>query len=138
MSGYALPSNGEFVTVLNACRDLGGLARAQEVASMAVSRRGANARALVCGSPDRELLSFEWQSQVWIPLFQFDRVTMVLHQGLKEILAVLSRSFGPWEQAMWFTQPNNWLDDKIPAHVLTLNHEAVARAAHANQFIALH
>jgi hypothetical protein len=133
---YALPSNGEFVALLNAYRDLGGLARGQEVASMTVNRCGFSVRALASWILERRLLSFEWQCQIWIPLFQFDRATMVPLTGLAEVLAALSQSFAMWEQAHWFTQANNWLGARTPASVLPVNHEAVAYAARADMLIA--
>jgi hypothetical protein len=134
--GYTLPSNEDFVMLLDAYRDLGGLARAQEVASMTASRCGTTVRTLASWIVDRQGLSFEWQSQIWIPLFQFDRASMALSLGLTEVLAVLSHVFAPWEQALWFARPNDCLGDRIPAHVLVLDHEAVARAAHADQLVA--
>lgn len=127
--GNASPSNGEFVKVLDAYRDLGGLARAQEVASMTVSRCGPDVRTLALWILEGHLLSFEWQSQIWIPLFQFDRATMALHEGLIEVCSVLARTFAPWEQAIWFAQPNQALGDRVPAQVLALDCEAVAMAA---------
>jgi hypothetical protein len=103
---------------------------------MTVSRCGPNVQTLACWIQNRHLLSFEWQSQIWIPLFQFDRATMALRQGLSEVLAMLSRTLEPWEQAIWFAQPNDWLGDRAPAHVLALDPAAVATAARAVQLVA--
>jgi hypothetical protein len=131
-----VPSNEEFVAVLDTYRDLGGLARGQEVASMTVNRCGPNVRALASWILERQLLSFEWQRQIWIPLFQFNRDTMVPHRGLFEVLAALAHTFAPWEQATWFAQANGWLGKRIPASVLPLDYEAVADAARADVLLA--
>jgi hypothetical protein len=131
--GYALPSNGEFVMLLDAYRELGGLARAQEVTRMMASRGGPNGIGLNAMLRARDLLSFEWQSHIWIPLFQFDRSTMALLTGLTDVIVLLSSGLEPWEQALWFSQRNPWLGGQIPAQVLALDHEAVVRAACADE-----
>jgi hypothetical protein len=131
-----MPDNDEFVTLLDANRDFGGIARAQEVASMTMSRCGPDVKTLAAWILDRQLLSFEWQSQIWIPLFQFDRSSMALHPGLGMILSMLTPAYAPWEQALWFTQANAMLGDRIPAHVLPLDHPAVLRAARESPHIA--
>ena len=130
-SGFS-PSNGEFVKVMDACRESGGLARAQEVVSMAVSRCGPDVRTLALWILDRQLLSFEWQSQIWIPLFQFDRATMALHHGMDEVLLTLDCPYCPWQQAMWFSRPHSVLGGGIPAQVIALDCQAVQRAAQAD------
>jgi hypothetical protein len=136
MRNCDLPGNDDFVALLDSNRDFGGIARAHEVANMTVSRCGPDVKALAEWILDRQLLSFEWQSQIWIPLFQFDRSSMALHQGLGMILSMLTPAFAPWEQALWFTQANTTLGGRIPAHVLPLDHPAVLRAARENPHIA--
>lgn len=126
------PTNGDFVNIMDACRDSGGVARAQEVVSMAASRCGPDVRTLALWILDRQLLSFEWQSQVWIPLFQFDRTTMFLHHGLVDVLTALERAHAPWQQAIWFSRPHGVLGGRIPAEVLALDCQAVQRAAQAD------
>ncbi len=42
----------------------------------------------------RQVVSFEWQAQTWLPLFQFDRRDMSIHPEL----------------AHWFARPNSSLE----------------------------
>ena len=123
--------NQHFVNLLNAFRRSGGLARVPEVAAR-FHTYGNDVSPLAGWINQRQVISFEWQSQIWIPLFQFNRATMALHEGLIEVRSALAQAFAPWQQAVWFSQPNHALGDRVPAQVLVLDCEAVAMAARAN------
>lgn len=121
--------DSQFMALLDAYRNTGGLARAQEVFTMCRSRNGADAATLARWIVRRKVISFDWQSKVWVPLFQFDRSTMALRPGLNPILTVLNPILGPQEMAAWFAQPSRWLMDQAPADVFVTDPNAVLKAA---------
>ena len=126
----------QFMSMLDSYRCSGGLARAQEVFTLFKSRHGADPATLARWIVSRRAISFDWQSQVWIPLFQFNRVDMTLQPQITPILNALTPVFSPWELANWFAQPNQWLDHATPAGMLIVDTQAVLRAACADRFIA--
>lgn len=125
----------QFMALLDAYRNTGGLARAQEVFTMYRARHGADVATLARWIVRREVISFDWQSKVWIPLFQFERTTMTLQPGLNCILTVLNPIFHAEEMATWFAQPSRWLLDQAPADMLGTDADAVLKAACTDRFI---
>ena len=125
----------QFMALLGAYRKSGGLARAHEVFTMYRSRHGADVATLARWIVRREVISFDWQSKVWIPLFQFERTTMALQPGLDCVLSVLNPIFDPEEMAAWFAQPSRWLLDQAPAEMLGIDASAVLKAACTDRFI---
>ena len=135
-AAYLRQADTEFVQMLDGFRASGGLARLQEVAQ----------RCERCGGPDiatisaclarREIICFEWQSQFWMPLFQFDLLDMTIRPQLQPIVAELSCIYTSWDLAFWFSQPNPWLADRAPADALVTDLPTVLQAARAGRFIA--
>ena len=142
---------------LPSCPRLGGLAR-QPVPTQARLMTAAFQRSggLVCGNEvagmvqahwdqavstvarwivSRRVLSFVWQSQTLLPLFQFERPAMLLRPGMREVLAELNGVLDDWELARWFAEPNGWLDDEAPADLLARRPAEVLAAARADRFI---
>lgn len=124
-------TDGLFVELLNAYRDSGGLARLDEVMEL---RRG------VCDqdvSPlpkwiiEREVVSFEWQEDHWLPLFQFNRSDMTPSDATQQVVRALNPILGPWALAEWFARPNALLENQAPADALHASFPAVMRAARA-------
>ena len=125
-----------FMGMLDAYRSSGGLARAQEIFTIYRAQNGSDVATLARWIVKREVISFDWQSKVWLPLFQFNRVHMAPHAGLQPVLAILNPVFSPWEIALWFTQPNPWLEGCTPANSLETRTNAVLHAASADCLIA--
>ncbi|OIQ70246.1 hypothetical protein GALL_481410 [mine drainage metagenome] len=126
--------NNLFVDLLNAYRRSGGLARAQEVAAR-FKRQGINdISPLASWLVKREVISIEWQSKIWLPLFQFQPVGMSLRPGLSPVLAELVAVYNDWDVATWFTRPNPWLADALPADSLAVGAAQVLDAARAERF----
>ena len=126
----------QFMALLDAYRNTGGLARAHEVFTMYRSRHGADVETLARWIVRREVISFDWQSKVWVPLFQFDRTTMTLQPGLNCILTVLNPIHGPQEMAAWFAQPSRCLMEQAPVDVFGTDPHAVLKAACTDRVIA--
>jgi hypothetical protein len=93
------------------------------------SHFGSNIATLARWIVQREVICFEWQAKIWLPLFQFNRVDMTLHVGLGPVLKELIAVFKAWELANWFAQPHALLAERTPADTLVLDPVAVLRAA---------
>lgn len=128
------PSDRQFMAMLDSYRGNGGLARAQEVFTMYKAHHGTDATMLARWIVKRDLISFDWQSCVWVPLFQFDRMHMTLQPGLSNILSALRPVFESWEMAIWFARPNHRLSGRTPGDVVCVNAQAVLMAACADRF----
>jgi hypothetical protein len=119
----------QFVAMLDSYRDSGGLARLQEVGALFKHRCGCDLTLLASWIANKKVICFEWQSEMWLPLFQFNRFDMTLQPGLSLILAELSSDFDAWQLAHWFAQPNPWLGNRSPAAMLGPDQAAVLDAS---------
>lgn len=128
--------DNQFVDLLNAFRRSGGLARVPEVAARFQRQDMNDVSPLAGWINKREVISFEWQSKLWMPLFQFNFVGLTLRAGLSSVLAELVGIYDDWELASWFAQPNPWLADLTPADTLTVAAPQVLNAARADRFVA--
>jgi hypothetical protein len=121
--------DSQFVTLLNAFRPSGGLARTPEVAAR-IKNRGEGADCPLAGwLMKRQVICIEWQETLWLPLFQFDATGLALKAGLTAALAELVRDHDDWAVANWFAQPNSWLAQSTPADSLATMAPQVLTAA---------
>lgn len=127
--------NHQFVELLNAFRRSGGLARVPEVAARFQSYNVNDVSPLAAWVNRREVISFEWQSMLWLPLFQFNPVGLTLRAGLSSVLVELAGIYDDWDLANWFAQPNPWLADRAPADMLAVAAPQVLNAARAERFV---
>lgn len=134
--GHQRLDDNQFLEMEQAFSASGGVARSDEL----VQRLGKDveqpisvvARWIV----DRRVVSFVWQSQTWLPMFQFDMSTATLHSGVAEVMEELVSAFDDWDVAMWFVRPNAWLGDSTPVTVIDSDVRAVLDAARVDRFIA--
>lgn len=126
--------NNRFVSLLNACRRSGGLARASEVAARFKRQGQYDLSPLAGWLVRREVISIEWQANLWLPLFQFQPTAMALRPGLSPVLAELVVVYNDWDVATWFTLPNPWLANAAPADALAAGAAQVLDAARAERF----
>ena len=123
--------NEQFVFLLNAFRRSGGLVRASELAARFKRQGMTDVSPLASWLLKRQVISVEWQSKIWLPLFQFSPTGMVLRTGLSSVLAELVVCYDEWGLADWFAQSNVWLADSAPADVLAVAAPQVLIAARA-------
>lgn len=119
-----------------AFRATGGVASSDELvfrlrrhASQPISRL---ARWIV----DRHVIGFEWQGHTLLPLFQFEPDTLTPRAGVTTLIRELVPALSDWEIAVWFAQPNVWLDGQAPADVVLRDVSAVFNAALAERYLA--
>lgn len=124
-------SDSEFVAMLHSYRDSGGLARVKEVVQLFKHRCGCELSLLAGWIAGRKVICFEWQSEMWLPLFQFNPFDMTLKPRFSLILAELGSDCDAWEVAHWFAQPSPWLGNCSPAAMLDLDYASVLNASRA-------
>jgi hypothetical protein len=124
----------QFVAMLRAFRETGGLARGDEVAESLVQRGAGDVSRLARWIVSGDVLGFDWKGELWVPLFQFDLKTMAVRPEVRQVAAELPGDFDTWAQAMWFASPNVWLDEQSPADALGSDLPAVLAAARADRF----
>jgi len=128
-------TNQQFIGMLNAYRPSGGLARAQEVAAKCQSSMGTSTHTLAHWMVKRKVICFEWQSRMWLPLFQFNQRDMTLQEGLGDVLAELVVVLDDWAIANWFTRINPWLADATPADAWAASASEVLNAARSECYV---
>lgn len=119
-------NDGAFMTLLAAYRRTGGIARRGEIAARCSS---AGQSHLACQISDRSVLSFEWQDENWLPVFQFESATSTVKPAMQILMSEFSGSLGGWELAQWFVQPNTLLDREAPLPLLDRQFARVHQAA---------
>ncbi len=126
-----------FAELLNAYRASGGLARLSEVIVMTRGIRGHEAVRMAAWIIERKVVSFEWQADPWLPLFQFKRADMTPWQATQQVVRVLNPVLGPWALAAWFVRPHALLQNRSPADTLHASFPAVMHAARAEPAFAI-
>ncbi len=125
------PNDHQFVAMLDAYRDSGGLAACPELLSLCRRRCGADLTTLARWIVERAVVCFEWQSQTWFPLFQFRAADFAPSVRLRPLLKELSSTCNACEVAHWFVIPNLRLGGRIPVSLLDTDLGAVRCAAQA-------
>ncbi|MBT3067489.1 hypothetical protein [Rhodoferax sp. U11-2br] len=128
-------SDQQFMDMLKAYRHSGGLLRAPDVAARCRPHSGTDVHTLAGWVLHRQVLSFEWLSRIWLPVFQFQRADMSRQSGLAEVLAELVGLYDDWQVASWFARPNRWLQDALPADQMATAAADVIAAARAERFL---
>lgn len=135
-AAYQRRADNEFLQMLDGFRSSGGLARMREVVDLCEGRGGPDIAVLSACLARREIICFEWHSEGWLPLFQFNPLDMAIRPQIQPVASELSCIYAAWDLALWFSQPNPWLADRAPADALLSDTANVLQAARAGRFIA--
>ena len=127
-------SDRQFVAMLRAFRETGGLARGDEVAELLAQRGSGDVSRLARWIVSRDAIGFDWRGEVWVPLFQFELGAMTLRPEARQVAAELHEVFDAWALAAWFSTPNVWLGERTPADALLTDLSMVLEAARADRF----
>jgi hypothetical protein len=124
-----------FIELLNAFRPHGGLMRGDDLAELLVRRRRGDhaglARMIVAG----RMISFAWNHDYWVPVFQLDGYSLDVRRGPEAAMAQLCGVFDGWDAAVWFATPNPWLHDQTPLDLVDADADAVVNAARIARFL---
>lgn len=126
----------QFITMLDAYRDTGGIARVQELIQLCRSHGGPSVAVIAAWIDARAVICFEWRSDIWLPWFQFHHHDLIPHPQLEPVFAELGAVYDPWDTACWFAEPNPWLADRAPVDALLADLPGVLQAARVDHFIA--
>jgi hypothetical protein len=121
--------------MIHTYRRTGGLVNCDEAALLLRRHREQPISVLARWIVARAVVSFSWQSQTLLPLFQFDLCDMSLRHGAAEVIGELSGVFDNLDLAAWFTEPNAWLANAAPVDALETDQPAVLQAARADRFV---
>jgi hypothetical protein len=113
----------------------GGLVSCDQAAMLLGRHRDQPISVLARWIVARNLVSFVWQSDTLVPLFQFEVSDMTLRRGVSEVIAELTGAFDDLELAAWFAQPNGWLGNAAPLAVIETDQPAVLQAARADRYL---
>ena len=122
--------------VLHAYRRTGGLVSGDELTLLLRRRTSQPISMLARWILERRVVSFGWQGEYLVPMFQFDRADMGVRRPVSAVLDEFDGTFDDWELATWFALPNTLLGDDAPVDVLRRDPHAVLQAARADRFIA--
>ena len=114
----------------------GGTTTANNLALLLEERNKGNFVSVVQHIAMRDIVSYEWRSHCWIPLFQFDIRNMGIKQEVRRVSQVLFPVFDNAMLAMWFTEPNAWLKGRRPVDWIDSHFSDVLYAARAHRFVA--
>ena len=132
----ATPSSTGFTAMLQAYRATGGTARGDDLARLLQDRPNGGYVSLARLIATRKVFSFEWRNTYWVPMFQFDLADLSQRPGAQQVLVELNSEFDDWHAALWFTQPNVWLQGVKPVDLINTDLQAVLEAARADRFVA--
>ena len=83
----------------------------------------------------REVVSVSWRTQVWLPMFQFERPSLDVRPAVSEAVAALRQVYDDWELAEWFVRPHDLLARRVPAVEVACDPGAVKEAARRDRFV---
>jgi len=129
------PRDRAFIALQSAYRPHGGISRSHclAVGGASVSDRARRIDELV---DDHQLFRFQWHHDWWLPMFQLDKSGPSLATAPRRVIAELGDAFDGWAMAIWFVQPNSWLEGHSPIERLEANLPDVLAAARADRFVA--
>jgi hypothetical protein len=122
--------------VLHAYGRTGGLASGDELTLLLRRRTSQPISMLARWIAERRVVSFGWQGEYLLPMFQFDPASMGVRRPVSAVLDEFDDTFEDWDLTSWFALPNNWLGDEAPVDILPRDPHVVLQAARADRFIA--
>jgi hypothetical protein len=121
----------EHLALASGYRSFGGVAPSAEIATRrpldGISRL---ARSIVL----REVISYEWRGDYWLPRFQFEGSDLLVSEEAGILIAELSVALDDWELARWFVAPNAWLHHRTPLQTMREDFDHVHDAARFLRF----
>ena len=114
----------------------GGMATADDFALQLEKQRKGNFVSLAKRLVSRDIFSFEFQDQFWIPMFQFHKADLSGRKDVSRVVDELAAVLDNQMLAAWFTEPNEWLQCRRPVDLMEDCFSDVLAAARADRFVA--
>ena len=125
-----------FHAIISAYRPSGGTATADDLELMLEEKRKGRFVRVARQIVSRDIFSFKWQSQFWVPMFQFYPHDLTVRQEVVRVVHELAAVLDNWTLAVWFTEPNSWLKGRRPVDMMDSHFSDVLNAARADRFVA--
>ena len=125
-----------FDAIISAYRLSGGMTTADDLELMLEEKRKGHFVSVAQQIVSRDIFSFEWQSQFWVPMFQFHPQDMTVRQEVIRVVHELTAVLDNWTLAVWFTEPNSWLRGRRPVDMIDNRFSDVLHAARADRLVA--
>ena len=125
-----------FDAIISAYQLSGGTTRADDLELMLEEKRKHRFVSVARQIALRDIFSFEWQSQFWVPMFQFYPQDLTVRQEVVRVVHELTSVLDNWTLAVWFTEPNSWLRGRRPVDMMDRHFSDVLNAARADRFVA--
>jgi hypothetical protein len=126
----------QFVAMSRVYNRFGGLLRGDDVAQLMRRHCEQPISIIARWIVRREILSFDWRSSTFVPLFQFDIARASLRPEVSQVIQELRPVFDDWDLASWFVHPNAFLNERTPVEAIAGEPEEVLEVARADRFIA--
>jgi hypothetical protein len=136
LPGDSSPDHRAFLDLLEAFACHGGFGNGDDVAERLRRTSGYDLSSLARRIVARELICFEWQGEMWLPLLQFDPVHVSLQAALAQVATELAAAFDAWELCRWLAAPNSSLEYRAPLDVLEHDPASVLQVARLDRFVA--
>ena len=125
-----------FNAIVSAYRLSGGTATADDLELMLEKKRKGRFVSVSQQILLRNIFSFEWQNQYWVPMFQFYPQDLTVKREVMRVVHELTAVLDNWTLALWFTEPNSWLNNRRPVDMMDRHFLKVLNAARADRFVA--
>ena len=125
-----------FDAIISAYRFSGGTSTADDLELMLGEESKRRSVSVAVQITRHEIFSFEWQSQFWVPMFQFHPQDLTVRHEVTRVVHELSAVLDNWTLAMWFTEPNSWLKGRRPVDIMNSHFSDVLNAARSDRFVA--
>jgi hypothetical protein len=123
--------------MIESYRSAGGLVTSDRAAVLLRPYRDQPISQLARWIVARHIVSFEFEGDRLVPLFQFELDGMLLRPHVRDVVSELVGAFeDDLDVATWFTRPNCWLRWAVPLVMLESDPAEVLQAARADRFLA--
>ena len=136
LSGLRPDCQHQFIQ--QAFRDAGGVASGDQIAYLLRDRLDQPISTVARWIVGRHVVSYVWRCQPMLPLFQFDLPRVAVHAPVADVIRELRDVYADCRLAMWFVEPNLWLDGARPVQLIGTSPLAVLDAARADRLVASH
>lgn len=134
--GILLPCDRDQAAMHAVYHRTGGIADGDELARLIQDHRCGELLTLAGLVGAGDIFGFDWRGSFQVPMFQFDLHDLSIRSQLRPVLDQLAPVFDGLALALWFAQPNCWLDGQRPVDRFVGDLPAVLQAAGTDRYIA--
>lgn len=125
----------QYLEMFKGYASTGGFADGDALAISAHGQQRNSLSTLARAIAGRNVVSVVWGDQHKLPLFQFEPGTTNVLLPVVNVMQELSDVFDDWHLALWFCQPNVWLDYSTPVQLVSNCGKSVHDAARADRYL---